>query len=53
MPKLQAKDIIALVFLLIVLLFKFFGFESSFDATLALVLGYYFAHRHRGTDNGI
>lgn len=52
MLKLKPKDIVAIVFLLLVFAFKWFKSETSFDSTLALVVGYYFAHRMTGSDIG-
>jgi hypothetical protein len=52
MPDLHAKDIIALytVFAIFVLV----GLKSnhSFDAILAMIIGFYFGHRKSGVDTG-
>jgi len=46
------KDIIALTAIILVAIIKLYGMNGSLDTALALILGYYFAHRFRGTDNG-
>ena len=48
----KPKDIIALVVLIGVFVLKFFGKDNYLDTIAALILGYYFAHRVNGDDNG-
>lgn len=50
MPK--PKDIIALVTIIGILLLKFHKVDSGLDAAAALIIGYYFAKRSNGSDNG-
>jgi len=52
MFSLRPKDTVALVSLLSIFSLKFAGFDGTLDAAAALILGYYFAHRRNGTDNG-
>lgn len=52
LKKVGPKDIIALTAIVLIIIMKFKGFNGSLDTALALILGYYFAHRLRGTDNG-
>lgn len=51
--QLKPKDIIALVSLIFIFLFKYLGFNGVLDSMLALLLGYYFAHRATGMDRGV
>jgi len=52
MPNLKPKDAIALVAIICITVLKIRGFDGQLDALGALILGYYFAHRHDKTDNG-
>lgn len=53
MPNFKPKDIIALVVLVGLLGLKFQGVDGQLDMIGALILGYYFAHRKDGHDNGV
>ena len=53
MKNLKPKDIIALAALAFIFLFKFLGFDGTLDTFIALILGYYFAHRATGMDRGV
>lgn len=53
MPNLKPKDIIAILTLLIIAFLKFTGKNGGLDTVAALILGYYFAHRKNGSDNGV
>ena len=53
MPKLKAKDFVAIVALAFIFLFKYLGFDGALDGMVALILGYYFAHRAQGIDRGV
>ncbi len=48
----KPKDYIAAVVILGFVTLRAEGFNGSLDATVALILGYYFAHRQNGSDNG-
>ncbi len=52
MPKLKAKDMIALTIILAMVLFKMTGHNGTLDVAAAIVVGYYFGHRKDGTDTG-
>ncbi|KKL26548.1 hypothetical protein LCGC14_2394190 [marine sediment metagenome] len=52
MERLQPKDVIALATLLLVGVLKYNGINGELDTVAALILGYYFAHRKNGSDNG-
>ena len=52
MPKLKPKDIIAAIALIFIFFFKFYGFNGVLDSAIALILGYYFAHRYDKIDPG-
>ena len=49
----QPKDIIAIITILGIGILKLKGFNGTLDTIVALILGYYFAHRENGTDKGI
>lgn len=51
--KFRPKDIIAIVSLIIGAALKLKGVDSQVDLAMALILGYYFAHRLDGIDKGI
>jgi len=53
MPDFKPKDIIAFLALGFILTMKLKGFNGGLDTAIALILGYYFAHRQRGDDKGI
>ena len=46
------KDTIALVVILGLIILKLTDHNGSLDVAVALILGYYFAHRRNGTDPG-
>ncbi len=50
--RIKPKDVIALVALVGIGILKFYGLDGKLDVAAALILGYYFAHRHDGTDTG-
>jgi len=52
MPTLKAKDIVAIVALAFIFGFKYLGFDGVLDSMIALILGYYFAHRAMKLDGG-
>lgn len=52
LKKCRAKDVIALAALILVAIMKLKGLNGSLDTALALILGYYFAHRFHGQDDG-
>jgi len=52
MPNFQAKDFIAVITLISIVLLKFHGLDGQLDAVGALVIGYYFGHRKDGVDSG-
>ena len=52
MTDLQPKDLIALAVLIGIGILKLKGMNGQLDAIVALILGYYFAHRQNGSDNG-
>lgn len=53
MPKLQTKDLIAIVALSATVLVYIYKGTGNIDSMITLVLGYYFAKRTNGTDTGI
>jgi len=52
MLQFKPKDIIAILCIIFVLVFKYKGFNGQLDAILSLIIGYYFAHRINGDDQG-
>lgn len=52
MKTLKPKDAVAIITLLFIFSFKFYGFDGALDSALALILGYYFAKRSSGLDEG-
>lgn len=48
----KPKDIIAVLVIAFIFLFKFYGFDGALDTVLALILGYYFVKRQNSSDNG-
>ena len=53
MALLKPKDIVAITALVGVIVLKALGKNGGLDTAAALILGYYFAHRRDGTDNGV
>ena len=53
MQKLQPKDIVAILTLVVIGILKLKGLDGQVDMFGALILGYYFAHRKDGTDKGV
>ena len=52
MTRLKPKDIIAFMTILFIFGLKAMQINTSLDAVLALILGYYFVKRQNGNDNG-
>lgn len=52
MAQFQPKDFIALVALIGIGVLKWHGFDGYLDSVIALIIGYYFAHRTSGDDTG-
>ena len=52
MPNFKAKDIIALVVIVGIIVLKLTDHNGALDTAAALVLGYYFVKRENGTDKG-
>ena len=52
MSRFQPKDYIAVLTLLLLAGLKLAGLNGTLDAAAALILGYYFAKRSNGHDNG-
>lgn len=52
MPIFKPKDIVALTSLVGIFFLKYKGVDGQLDIAAALILGYYFAHRKDGHDNG-
>ena len=52
MPSFKPKDLVALVTLIGIFFLKSRGLDGQIDIAAALILGYYFAHRRNGDDNG-
>lgn len=52
MSKLQPKDIVAILIISGLILFKLTGHNGSLDTPAALIIGYYFAKRESGRDIG-
>lgn len=53
MPNLKPKDIVAICSLAFIFGFKYLGFDGALDGMLALIVGYYFAHRAQNIDRGV
>lgn len=53
MIKFQPKDLIAILVLVIIAVLKLTGKDGGLDTVGALIIGYYFAHRKDGSDNGV
>jgi len=52
MSKIKPKDCIALAVIVSFLILKLKGFDGTVDAGFMVILGYYFAKRVEGKDNG-
>ena len=52
MENLQPKDLVAMLTLILITVLKFKGLDGELDGLGALILGYYFAHRNAGDDDG-
>lgn len=48
----KTKDILALIVVVGFYVAKYFGMDGHMDAAFMVILGYYFAKRHEGKDNG-
>lgn len=53
LKKTKPKDVIALVAITLIVILKLNDVDGQLDMFMALILGYYFAHRADGTDNGV
>lgn len=53
MPILKPKDVIAVLAIMVLIALKIYQGEGDIDALVSLVLGYYFAKRNGGADNGV
>lgn len=53
MKNLGAKDIVAIVVIVGIMALRLKGVNGSLDSPIALILGYYFAHRANGVDKGV
>lgn len=53
MPKLQAKDVIALALIIALIIFKTTGHNGSLDLAVALMVGYYFGSNHNKPSGGV
>jgi len=53
MPDFKPKDIVAILALVLIFTLKLAGKDGLLDGAIALILGYYFAHRKDGDDNGV
>ncbi len=51
--KFHPKDFVAALVVIFILIFKLKGFDGELDAMMALIIGYYFAHRKDGDDKGV
>ena len=52
MTALKPKDSIAILVIVAYVILKILRVDGALDPALFLILGYYFAHRQNGTDNG-
>ena len=52
MDRIQPKDFIALLIVAGLIAFKLSGNNGAFDPAVAIIIGYYFAKRQAGMDNG-
>jgi hypothetical protein len=53
LTSLKPKDCIAIITLVGIFVLKGMGYNGGIDTAGALILGYYFAHRRDGTDDGL
>lgn len=53
MNKFKPKDLIAAITIIGIFVLKYKGVDGQLDTVAALILGYYFAHRKNGDDNGV
>ena len=53
MPSFKPKDLIAALALILITILLLTGRDGTISAAAALILGYYFAHRKNGDDNGV
>lgn len=53
LQQLQPKDLIAILMISSLVLFKLTGHNGSLDVAVAVIIGYYFAHRKNRSDKGI
>ena len=53
MPNFKPKDIVAILSIVMIAFLKYTGKDSLLDGAIALILGYYFAHRQNGDDKGV
>jgi len=49
----QPKDVIAILVIIALVIFKLTGHNGTLDAIVALIVGYYFAKRDGGDDKGV
>ena len=52
MTHFKPKDIVAVFIIGVLALMKLKGIDNEFDTLVALIIGYYFAKRRNGEDNG-
>lgn len=52
MLDLKPKDLIAVLAIIAFVVLKALRLDGALDPALFLILGYYFAHRQNGSDNG-
>lgn len=52
MFNLKPKDLIAVLIIIGMIIFKLTGHNGTLDTTVALIIGYYFAKRETNVDNG-
>ena len=53
MPNFKPKDIIAILMIAALVIFKLTGRDGSLDLAIAVMVGYYFAHRNDGINHGV
>lgn len=52
MKNFKPKDVIAFLLISGLILFKMTGHDGQLDVAVAVIVGYYFARRRDGDDNG-
>lgn len=52
MNELKPKDFVAILVIILIFVMVIVRSNHSFDAILALIIGFYFGHRRSGVDNG-